>query len=178
MKKFLISIFVFLSVMCTPLFAGQQEFLFDLGLEGAMKVYSYEQVSYSYRWDNDIGLGAEMRVVNNIFRDSTTQPFCYFMPSLYVDFGGFYLSGGAMFYDGMPDLSYTTIQARVGYRLNPWNWGAGKGGIDIGCEFSPTLYTLSGEEAGGDASAALGSALLSLFNLFKLSAGITWRLPL
>lgn len=181
MKKIFLSFPFLIFAIFTPLFA-EQGILFDVGVESSvmLKPYIYEQVSYIYKWDFGFFLGGDVRVMENIYKISDSEPIFYFMGGPCLGYKNYYFSGGVFFYNNMESIKDTFFYIRTGYRKNFWQWGIGKGGLDIALEVSPTLYIVDTEED-NDSSAALGAGIASVFssmlNLLKLNVGVTYLLP-
>lgn len=180
MKKIFLSLSFLIFAIFTPLFA-EQGILFDVGAESSfmIKPYIYEQVGYFYKWNSGWFVGADVRVMENIVRSSDSEAAVYFMGGPTFGYKNWYFTGGPFFYTNMESIKDTRFYVRTGYRGNPWQWGSGKGGLDIAFEFSPTLYIVDAEE--DDSSDALGagisSIILTMFNIGKFNIGVTYLLP-
>lgn len=85
----------------------------------------------------------------------------------------FYLSGGAFFYiyNNTVSIEEISFYVRTGANFSSWQWGRGKGGMDIGLEFSPTFYIPNPENG-------LIMLLGTMFNLIKLNVGVSYFLPM
>lgn len=147
-----------------------------------LKPYIYESTSFMIQpteyFSADLGLGVLMNPLK-----SSQEPFVYLMPVLNITFYHFYIGGGPFF---ILDGSETIVSffVRTGAVLGNWDWGSGKGNLDIGFSVSPTLYLVDVEKKGSKEEqssaafgAAIGSIFGSIFNVFKLSVGVTWFLP-
>lgn len=179
MKKKSIVLATLLFSVLAPIFANEHGFKFGLGgLSSIMlKPYTYEQVGYSYKWDSGFFAGGDIRFLENIIPSSKEEPIVHFMFGPTFGYKNFYLSGGAFFFihNNTVSIEEISFYVRTGASFSPWQWGKGKGGMDIGLEFSPTLYIPNSESG-------LESGLVvlfgTLFNLIKLNVGVTYYLPL
>lgn len=177
MKKYTISLSILLFSIFIPLCANEHGFKFEVGAAVSVigKPYINEQVGYSYKWDNGFFLGGDIRISENIVRTSKAEPVVYFMGGPTLGYKIYYLSGGALFHNSMASIKDTSFYIRSGLNFSPWQWGAGKGGINVGLELSPTVYLVEGDN---DLGAALGSVITTVLNIVKLNIGVTYFLPL
>lgn len=177
MKKTFIALATLLFSVLAPIFANEHGFKFEAGALSSimLKPYVYEQVGYSYKWDSGFFVGGDIRVSENIIPSSKAEAIAYFMAGPTIGYKNFYLSGGAFFYNNMTSIKDTYFYVRTGASFSPWQWGIGKGGMNIGLEFSPTLYITDSENG---LEAGFGTLFGSMFNLIKLNVGVTYYLPL
>lgn len=160
-----------------PIFANEHGFKFDVGASCSimLKPYVYEQVGYSYKWDSGFFVGGDIRVSENIIPSSKAEPIFYFMGGPTLGYKNFYLSGGVFFFNNMTSIKDTFFYIRTGANFSPWQWGKGKGGMDIALEFSPTRYIPSTENS---LENGLVTLFGTIFNFVKLNVGVTYFLPL
>lgn len=111
--------------------------------------------------------------LENIIPSSKEEPIVHFMAGPTFGYKNFYLSGGAFFYiyNNTVSIEEISFYVRTGANFSSWQWGRGKGGMDIGLEFSPTFYIPNPENG-------LIMLLGTMFNLIKLNVGVSYFLPM
>lgn len=180
MKRLFLIFALFCSSTFGMLFANEQGILFDVGALSSvvLKPYVYEQVSYNYKWDFGLVAGVDLRAMENILKNDG-EAEVYFGVGPCIGYKCAYLSGGVLLNNRLQDEK-VSFYVRGGYRGSLWQWGKGKGGLDIALEVSPTLYAAQAESDDASAAAAgsaIGTAFSSVFNLIKLNIGVTYFLP-
>lgn len=177
MKKLFITLLAGV-LFILPLSAFEHGPEFGVGVVGSIKPYTYESAAYKLKWDNfAIDMGA--RVLENVV-PSSNEPIIMFEPGINIYTGTedaqFYLGGG-MFVNIGRGTTETAISGyfRTGCTFGNWDWGTGKGGMDIGLEASPTIFIPDSEN---EAEVAVGAIFGTLFNILKLNVGVTYFLPL
>lgn len=172
MKKRLILSALLASLFIMPVCAVEHGPTFGAGFVGIVKPYVYESAAYKIQWEK-VGVDLGIRVLENIVYNPA-EPFISLEPCVNIYFGNFYLGGGLFFASGLENFAGFF---RTGYILGDWDWGPGKGGIDIGLEASPTVYVVDSDDDNA-ASEIIGTIFLSIFNICKFNIGVTYYIPL
>ncbi len=172
MKKTLVIISILLILVITPAAALDFGVNFNAGVRPSMiNVYTYQNVAFRMEFTESFGMEAGLDVMENY----VYSPYFYFSPMLSLYFEGFYLAGGATFNSAMTSPSETAFYFETGFRFGDWQLGPGIGNVDVGFNFSPTVYNA---DTGDGVSDMISSVFGTIFNLFKLKIGFSWYLPL
>lgn len=176
MKKFFLLVMV-LFVLCSAYSEGGILVGADLDISFAEKPYVSEILAYKYTFKNDFGLSAGLRLTENIIREEN-EAAIYFMPYVDIFLSSFYLGGGILMSSELSDPSISYM-IHTGVSFGDYEWGPGLGCVNIGVEVSPMLYYVASEtdDTGDQIGAAIGTGLLTVLNLFKIYAGVTYFLP-
>lgn len=182
MNKQIRNIFLVSLILIAPLFAQQKEanksmtgLRFDAGVTASyMTFFTYENISYNISFPEDtIGFDFGIQFLENYLFD----PYFYYCPFVQVDIGKIY-------YVGLGCLcSVSTLEdniflpfGKAGFLVGNWDIGKGKGNINIGLEVSPTRFFDPYCKYPG--SGILESWKATIVNLFKLTIGFDYYLPL
>lgn len=144
----------------------------DLSESVMLKTYIAEDLNVMFRFTNGIALDGGVRIVENIIRNDP-EPYVYIIPCLDFRYKHFYIGGGVLLPVG--DSMEPSFFARIGGAFGDWNWGPGKGEMNIGVEVSPMLYWISTDDSIGS---AFGSVFATIFNCVKIDVGVKWFLPI
>lgn len=170
-KRFILSALL-VSLFIMPVCAVEHGPTFGAGFVGMIKPYAYESVAYRIQSEK-LGVDVGVRVLENIIYNPA-EPFVSIEPCVNIFFGNFYIGGGLFI---APPMSEIAGFFRTGYILGDWDWGPGKGGLDIGLELSPTVYVVDSDDD-NVASEIIGTIFLSIFNICKFNIGVTYYIPL
>ena len=177
MKKRLLILFTVISLSAMPLAAVEYGVVLGAGLDSSfVHIYPYESAAFKTSFNDIFSVDVGIRVLDNFSKD-TNAPLFFFMPTINFTIWHFYIGGGLCM-SGKTQYDYDVIfQLRTGSTFGNWKWGEGYGGMDVGIEISPTIVTVSQDEDTTAAGAAIGSVILSMFNMLKLNIGVTWYIP-
>lgn len=172
-KRFFISILL-TAFFVLPVSAFEHGPVIGGGVVGAIKPYAYESLAYKLDWDYvDIDFG--VRVLENILYNQN-EPLISLEPGINIYFGSnkasYYIGGGFFVTPGFS--SEIAGYARTGGVFGGWDWGIGKGSLDIGLEMSPTICYIEGDD---ELESGLSSVIGTIFNILKLNLGVTYFIP-
>ena len=161
------------AVLSLPAFSFDYGINLNAGLaQSWINSYPYQNVTFKIETDSSLGVEAGMRFLENF----SFVPHFYANPYIQLDAGHWYIGGGLMFPSDWSSDDEFLWFARTGFLVGNWDIGPGKGNIDFGLELSPTVYIV--EDAENQLGNAIGTAFLTLFNIFKVNLGFSWYLPL
>ena len=177
MKKRFLIFLALISLSTVPLSAVEWGAQFGAGLDSSIvHIYPYESAAVRFTANDYFKVDLGVKILNDFFKEENS-PLFFFMPTLNITVWHIYVGGGLCM-SAKTDYGYDVIfQGRVGTTFGNWEWGPGIGGMDIGFELSPTVLMVSQDENTTATGAAIGSVFLSLFNMLKLSVGVTWYVP-
>lgn len=171
-KRFCVSLLV-LSLFAAPLAALEQGITLNGGLEVSIigRPFLYEEVAYKLAADNGIGFTVGARINEDLFFPGDMK-FLYLSPYIQLDLNNYYLGAGITINSGLFDTDTPIPFVKTGVVFGDFDWPGGRGDIDIGCDFMPTLLWDVIDE--GNAGAAIAGSILSVFNFFHIYVGVNW----
>ena len=173
MKKSLF-LFAFISALSVaPLSALDFGIRGELGTDiSLVNIYTYQDVTFKLENDSRIGFEAGVRVMENY----SFSPYLYVNPMIQFDLKNWYLGGGLMFASDTQYSDDLLWFARTGFIFGNFEFGPGRGDIDLGFEVSPTVYIDDDED--DELSNSMGSIFGTIFNIFKINVGFSYYFPL
>ncbi len=172
MKKTLVIAGIILILASVPVAALDYGINFNGGIKTSfVNPYVYEDVSFRMEFNDTFGAEIGLDVMENF----QFSPYFYFCPMIGLYAGDFYINGGVMFFTTMTSPSEILFFGELGWRFADWQIGPGIGSIDTGISISPTIVMTNTGDGLGD---AIGSSLLTIFNILKIKVGFSWYLPL
>ena len=173
-KKFCLTLLV-LGLFAAPLAAYEQGITLNGGVEVSIvaRPFLYEEAAYKFASDEGFGFSVGLRVTEDLFFPSDVK-FLYLCPYLQIDLSNYYLAGGVTVNSGTIGTDAPLPFIKTGVVFGDFDWGKGKGNVDIGVDFMTTMLWDIIDEGGWDA--AVGS-FVSIFNWCHLYVGVTWFLP-
>lgn len=165
-------------VGCGCLFAEHGfEFGADASVGIALHPLVSEMVGYRYTFDNQLSLGAGIRLTENILATQAESIF-YFLPYAHFGYEGFFFDGGAII-SRESEITVTPYFA-IGGRFGKWSIGPCLLDMSIALEISPRLVSNQTSNSSGTESLAKGieAIFLTIADIPKIQVGAKLYLPL
>jgi len=174
-KRFCLTLLV-LGLFAAPLSAYEQGIRLDGGVEVSClgMPFLYEEVAYKFASDEGFGFSVGARITEDLLFPKDLK-FLYASPYLQLDLNNYYLAAGITISSGLMSADGVLPFVKTGVIFGDFDWGPGKGNIDIGCDFTPTMLWSVIDE--GDPAGAFVGGLLSVFNMIHVYVGVTWFVP-